>query len=479
VLAKLNELSLDFFDASKLGDLVTRVQGDTAAVHGCLERGVSDSVKEPFTILAVLGVLISVDWKLTLFGLVFVPITIVPIIILARKARKATAAGLDQTISLSSLLIEQMSGIRVVKAFGLEDRQMERFVGMSNQLLHHNMKKWQTRGLTNPIVESVSMFGAGMLIVYAISTRTPVSSLVTFIPSFFLFYGSFKKLSGLHVVFKESSVAVDRLRDLFARQASVKPAAQPEPMQPFRYDVRFEDVRFAYGVTEVVRGVDVEIKRGRKLGIAGESGCGKSTLLNLLFRFYDPTLGRVAIDGVDLKELALEDLRAQMALVSQDVVLFDLSIADNIGCGKKGATREEIVAAAKAAYAHEFIESMPDGYETRIGERGLRLSGGQRQRLAIARAFVRNAPILVLDEATAALDSQSEAEVQKAIDHLAENRTVICVAHRLITLKGMDDIIVLIKGQIVERGSFVELLRNKSHFAGMAERQGIQAENYG
>jgi subfamily B ATP-binding cassette protein MsbA len=216
------------------------------------------------------------------------------------------------------------------------------------------------------------------------------------------------------------------------------------------------------------------IPRGLKLGVAGESGSGKTTLLNLIFRFYDPTSGRVTIDGIDLRDVAVRDLRALMALVSQEVVLFDQTVAENIACGKPGATRAEVEAAARAAFAHEFICQLPQGYDTRVGERGTTLSGGQRQRLAIARAFVRDAPILVLDEATAALDSKAEAEVQAALDRLAEHRTVICVAHRLSTLSSMDRIIVLRDGRLIEEGSFEKLLQAGGAFAEMAARQGIR-----
>ena len=223
----------------------------------------------------------------------------------------------------------------------------------------------------------------------------------------------------------------------------------------------------------MLRDINLSIPRGMKLGIAGESGSGKSTLVNLLFRFYDPTHGFLRIDGRDVREVPVRDLRQLMALVGQEVVLFDQSAAENIAYGKLGASRAEIEAAARGADAEEFILRLPQGYETSLGERGVTLSGGQRQRMAIARAFVRNAPILVLDEATASLDSQSEAEVQRAIDHLAENRTVICIAHRLSTLAGMDQIIVLSRGELVEQGSFSQLLQSGGRFAAMAKRQGL------
>jgi subfamily B ATP-binding cassette protein MsbA len=269
------------------------------------------------------------------------------------------------------------------------------------------------------------------------------------------------------------TISLERLMALFKWEPSVKDPEHPVPFTDFKNEIEFQHVGFSYGHGEVLEDVSFHLPRGRRLGLAGESGSGKSSLLNLLFRFYDPTAGRILIDGISLPEMSLADLRFHLALVSQDILLFNCTVAENIAYGKIGATREEIIAAAKEAYAHDFIEALPEGYDTELGERGLRLSGGQRQRIAIARAFVRNAPILVLDEATASLDSQSEAEVQRAIDHLAENRTVICVAHRLSTLRSMDQILVLDKGRVIERGSFDQLLAQRGVFTAMAARQSI------
>lgn len=475
VLRTLSRLSLDFFNRSTMGDLITHVNGDTAALQRSLSLGVSDLVKEPVTILGMIGMLCLIDWQMTLGAMVFFPVCVVPIIVLGKKVRKASKAGLNVNITQSSLLVEMLSGIRVVKAFGLEENQVNRFRKLSAELVHHGMKGIRAKEMINPIIETVSMVGFGLLIVYIAARGRAVSEMVAFLTGLIFFYTPVKKLAGLHVLFEQTSAGVQRLIQILSEQPSVVEAKDPIRVKGFERGLRLDNLRFAYAGREVLHGVDLDIPRGARVGIAGESGSGKSTLVNLLFRFYDPTAGAILIDGHDLRSIELRGLRDQMALVSQEIVLFDLSVAENIGCGKPGATREEIVAAARAAHAHEFIEQLPEGYDTRVGERGVTLSGGQRQRLAIARAFVRNAPILVLDEATASLDSQSEAEVQSAIEGLSRNRTVITVAHRLSTLATSSVIVVLNQGRVVETGGYEELLSRNGWFAAMARRQGITA----
>ena len=290
-----------------------------------------------------------------------------------------------------------------------------------------------------------------------------------------MLYQPIKKLGGINQYYQEASVGVGMLKGVFSQNPSVEESETPYNLLPIRDRVKFEKVDFSYESEPVLQSFELDVSKGMKFGVVGESGAGKSTLVNLLLRFYDPTKGRVTIDGTDIREVTFESLRGQMALVSQEVVIFDQTVAENIACGKLDASREEIVAAAKAANAHEFIEGLPEGYDTRLGEQGTRLSGGQRQRIAIARAFVRQAPILILDEATAALDSKAEAEVQGAIDRLEEGRTVVCVAHRLSTLRGMDKIIVLEEGRVVEEGGFAELLERDGVFAEMARKQGLAA----
>ncbi|HEY6166464.1 MAG TPA: ABC transporter ATP-binding protein [Verrucomicrobiae bacterium] len=475
VVSRLSSLSLDFFNRSKLGDLITRINTDTASLQRTLSEGASDLVKEPVTIVAILSYLFFRSWKLTLFAVVFLPICMLPLIVLGKKARRAGKAGREADVQQANLIIEFLSGIRVVKAFSLEGQQIERFRNYSRELVRHTMKGVQAREQINPIIESIAAFGLGALLVYVFLAGETVPGLVTFIASVFLIYTPVRKLTRLHVLFQQTSSGVERLMQVLGEQPSVRELALPRHVKTFESAIEFQDVNFSYGHHTILHHISLRIPRGQKLGIAGESGSGKSTLVNLLFRFYDTTHGKILFDGHDLREFSLSDLRHQMALVSQEIVIFDQTVADNIACGKIGASPQEIEAAARAAHADEFIRQLPHGYQTMVGERGVNLSGGQRQRIAIARAFIRNAPILALDEATAALDSQSEAEVQAAIEDLEHDRTVICVAHRLSTLAKMDKIIVLSHGRVVEEGSFAELLQFGGIFADMARRQGIFA----
>lgn len=476
VMEKLSTLSLDFFNRSTTGDLLTRINGDTGRLLRCLKQGSADLIKEPISLASVLlYLLLFINWKLTLFALILLPLCLLPLLILGKKARRASRAALSAEISQSSHLVELLASIRIVKAYNLESEQIRRFRDRSRQLVHHGMKGVQAKELTNPIIEVISMLGLGALLVYTFKTQTSVGDFVGFLSGLMFLFLPIKKLAGVHILFEQASIGVIRLREILNEQPSVKEPTQPKTLIQFRSGIRFENVSFAYADQPVLQDVNLAIPRGIKLGVAGTSGSGKSTLVNLLFRFYDSTAGSIKIDGIDLRELAVAELRQLMALVSQEVVIFDQTVAENIACGKPGASRAEVEAAARDAYAHEFIQQLPQGYDTRVGERGVTLSGGQRQRITIARAFVRNAPILVLDEATGSLDSEAEAEVQRAIDHLSENRTVISVAHRLSTLATTERIIVLSEGRIIEHGSFNQLLDRGGAFAAMAKRQGIFA----
>lgn len=473
LLIKLNSFSLDFFNRSTMGELLGRVNGDTMALYRCMSLGFSDLIKEPVTIISVAIVLFMVDWQLTLLALVFIPFIIIPIRVLSKKAKRAVNTGFAEGVSQDSLLVEVYTSIRIVKAFSLESFQIERFRAIYRRLVHVGMKSVQSRELINPIIEVISVLGLGVVIIFVSVTNRDIPNMVGFLTGFVLLYAPVKTLGGLPVFFQQAALGAERLIHIFNQTPTVVENPKPVPLKNFCHSLTFENVTFAYGARPVLRDFSFTIPRGFRLGVAGENGSGKSTLMNLIFRFYDPISGSIKIDGHELKDVSVNDLRQQLALVSQDIVLFNQTVGENIALGKPGATQAEIETAARASYAHDFILRLPKGYDTKIGETGKLLSGGQRQRISIARAFIRNAPILILDEATGNLDSNAEAEVQAAVDRLAEDRTVICVAHRLSTLANTDKIIVLSEGRIVEQGHYQELLRSGGIFAGLAKKQGL------
>jgi subfamily B ATP-binding cassette protein MsbA len=423
--------------------------------------------------IAIAISLCLIDWKLTVCALVLTPLCLIPISKLGARARSAAAVGTQATIAQSSLLVEMLSGIRVVKALNLEAEQTKRFRRFSKDLIRSSIRSVKAREQINPIIETVSMVGLGLLVIYVFFSHRTTPEMVAFLSGMLLFFIPVKKLASLHILLQESKIGVDRLGQILAEQPTVKEEPNARRLTAFSTSIRLRGVSFAYEAQTVLHEIDLEIQRGTRLGIAGENGSGKSTLVNLLLRFYDASSGAIEIDGIDLRDVRMADLRNLIGLVSQEVVIFDQSIAENIGCAKPGATQAEIERAARSAGCHEFISNLPDGYATRVGERGLRLSGGQRQRVSIARAFIRDAPIIILDEATASLDARAEADIQSTVDRLEEHRTVICVAHRLSTLAGMDRIVVLSAGRIVEEGSYRELLSGNGWFARMAQQQGL------
>jgi len=473
VLEKLHSLSLDYFNKSTLGDLTTHIGGDTKRIYDAMNNGFSDLIKEPFTLVSILAGMIIIDAKLTFAAMLILPVVIVPILIVGNRLKRLAKRTVAVGISQGSGLFEALTGIRLIKAYGLESFQLERYRAESLELAHLEVKKVQAGKLVNPVIEVACTLGLGVLIIVVFATHQPVADFVGFLTGLMMLPSPIKRLAQMHVDLISATVSCDRLEKFFTLQPSVREPSPPARLSPLSRELVLEKVYLDYGHDHVLRGVDLRIPKGHKLGLAGPSGSGKSSLINLLPRFYDPTSGRILWDGQDLRSFSTRDLRGQIALVSQDVVLFDTSVAENIALGKSSPTRAEIEEAARLAFAHEFIVDLPRGYETRVGERGVMLSGGQKARISLARAFLRNAPILILDEATAALDADAEKEVQKAIDRLEEGRTVVCIAHRLSTLANMDEVVVLEGGKIMERGSFQELLSRNGLFSKMASQQGL------
>ncbi len=472
---KINTLSLDYFNKTTSSELLMRTTGDATSINNFLKLGMSDLIKEPSSIVCIFVVMLFNDWKLTLISMLFLPLCIIPTRKISKKIKAQGRLDITASIGQNDVALESFQNNRITKAYGLETAHAEAFAKAGLIEARYSMRVIKAREMLNPIIETLSMMGIGAVILYVIWAKLSIAALGTFLLALILFLTPFKKLNSVYVYITQMQIGVDRLMELFALQPTVRESPHALAVPRFERGIEFKDVSFSYGDGEVLSRVSFSLPRGKRLGLAGESGSGKSSLINLFFRFYDPISGVIEFDGHPLPELRIADLRSHLALVSQDILLFNTSVAENISFGKIGATRDEIVEAARRAHAHEFISELPKGYDTPVGERGVRLSGGQRQRIAIARAFVRNAPVLVLDEATASLDSQAEAEIQKTIDELAANRTVLCVAHRLSTLRSMDEIIVMKKGRIIERGSFDVLLRQNGDFAAMAARQSIYA----
>jgi len=449
VLEKLHSLSLDYFNKSTLGDLTTHISGDTRRIFDAMNNGFSDLIKEPFTLLSILAGMIIIDARLTLAAMVILPLVILPILVVGNRLKRLARQTLSVGISQGSGLIEALCGIRLIKAYGLEDFQLDRYRRESLELVNLEVKKTQAGKLVNPVIEVVSTLGLGVFIIVVFATHQSVSDFVGFLTGLIMLPNPVKRLAQMHVDLVSATVSCDRLEKFLALTPSVQEPTSFTPLARLSKELKFEKVYLDYGHDHVLQEIDFHIPKGFKLGLAGASGSGKSSLINLLPRFYAPTSGRILWDGRDLHTIHSRELRSQIALVSQDVVLFDGTVEENISLGRLGATRSEIEEAARKAFAHDFIQGLSRGYETRVGERGVMLSGGQKARISLARAFLRNAPILILDEATAALDADSEAEVQKTIDQLEEGRTVLCIAHRLSTLANMDEIMVLEAGRIV------------------------------
>lgn len=473
VLEKFHSLSLDYFNRSSLGDLTAHIGGDPRRIFDAMNNGFTDLIKEPITLLSILAGMFVVNAKLALAGLLIVPLVILPILLVGNRLKRIARQTIAVDISQGSGLIEALNGIRLIKAYGLERFQMERYQRESMALANLEVKKTQAGKLVNPVIEFVSTLGLGVLILVVFVTHQPVASFVGFLTGMVMLPSPIKRLAQMHVDLASAAVSCERMEKLLALQPSIQEPSAPAPLTRLASGIRLEGVSLDYGHEHVLRDLNLNISKGQKLGLAGPSGSGKTSLINLLMRFYNPSSGRILWDERDLATIRSGDLRSQIALVSQDVVLFDASVAENIALGRLGATETEIENAARQAFAHDFIQDLPRGYATRVGERGILLSGGQKARISLARAFLRNAPILILDEPTAALDSTAEMEIQKSIDSLEEGRTVICIAHRLSTLANMDEIIVLESGRLTERGTYSQLLAKGGLFSRMASQQGI------
>jgi subfamily B ATP-binding cassette protein MsbA len=452
----------DARQAKRLFPLFTSV-GILGSVLGNSLTGTAASVlKDGVSLVVLMAVAFYQDWLLALIGMVVFPASVLPMVRLSKRMRKH-ARKLQGTLGiLTALLQESVQGNRVVKAFNMQGYEKERFAAESRGLQRTAMRVARIRNFNTPMMEILAAFGIAGVVWYGgysvvVGGRTQ-GSFLAFLTALFLLYDPFKGLGRANGTIQQGLAAADRVFELLDTKPDVADRPNAGVLAPLRDRISYEDVTFRYDSDPVLRHVDLTLHRGEVVALVGESGGGKSTLTDLLLRFYDVQSGAIRIDGVDIRDVTQASLRAQMALVTQHTCLFNDTVRNNIAYGSHEQPMEAIVAAARAAKAHEFISELPQGYDTMIGELGQRLSGGQRQRIAIARALLKNAPILVLDEATSALDNESERLVQQALDNLVQGRTTLVIAHRLSTIRNADRIVVLEHGRIAEQGTHDELL---------------------
>lgn len=468
VFGHLQRLSLDFFGRARTGDLISRLLNDTQAVFMLASTGFSTLSKDPATVLVLVGILIFTQPKLTGVALITMGLVVVPIVIYGRKVRKAWKAAQTHTAELGDVMQETFTGNRVVKAYNLEQAVTARFAATSTKISSQFMRFVRASEIPGPMIEFFGAVGVALMLFYVarIADKTPSSGdFTSFVGAIFSLYAPVKNLSKLWAMAEQARAGGERLFSLLEEQSSIQEPTNPKPLKAAGSDIRFEGVRFGYSESVAIHDVNLTVKAGTLVALVGASGSGKTTLTNLLLRFYDPQSGSVSIGGTNLREVLTGDLRSQIAIVTQETILFNESIRDNLRLGRPGATDAEVESAARAANAHEFILAKEGGYDFVIGERGGSLSGGQRQRLAIARAILKDAPILVLDEATSALDTESERLVQTALETLMRGRTTLCIAHRLSTVQHADVIVVMDGGRIVEQGRHAELLERGGHYA--------------
>jgi subfamily B ATP-binding cassette protein MsbA len=467
-----------YFHATTTGRLLSRFNTDVNLIRAAVSNALVSVGKDSLSVLFLVGVMFYQDWMLASISFFVFPLTVLPIVKLGRRIRRVTANTQEEWGLFTTLIEQCFQGIRVVKAYGMATYESERVGGIVEKIFKLNFKASRTRSWSSPIMETLGGAAVTVVIVYGgarvIDGATTAGAFFSFITALLMAYQPLKALANLNANLQEGLSAAQRVFEVLDTKPSILDIPNAKPLEIKGGAISFKNVHFSYNEEKgALHGLSLEVPKGATVALVGPSGAGKSTILNLIPRFYDVNSGSIAIDGQNVHEVQLDSLRAAMALVSQEVVLFDDTIRANIAYGLPGASQESIEAAARAAAAHDFITALPEGYDTTVGEHGVKLSGGQRQRLAIARAMLRNAPILLLDEATSALDTESERAVQAALDHLMQGRTTLVIAHRLSTITHADIIYVIDQGRVVESGSHAGLLAQNGLYARLHALQSI------
>ncbi len=473
---KISDLPLAFFHQERTGGLMSRITYDVNVVKSMVSKSVTAGLGDILTLIGLTGVVFYRDWKLALIAFFVLPFAFFPVVEFGRRVRRFSRKGQESMADLNSFLHETFAGNKIVKAFGMEDFEKKKFHEKNYKLFRFEIKSIRAKALISPVMEALGGIGIALVIWYGgygviNGTSTP-GTFFSFTTAVMLLYPPAKKLTKLHNTIQQGMAAVDRIFDILETESTIKEKISPVTLPTKPHRIVFEDVSFSYDDTEMVlKNINLAVNPGEIIALVGMSGGGKTSLVNLIPRFFDVTQGVIRIDGVDLRDISIESLRKQVAIVTQEPILFNDTIRRNIAYGKPDATDQEIEEAAKAAYIYNFIQGLPKGLDTIIGELGSRLSGGEKQRMCIARALLKNAPILILDEATASLDSEAERLVQQALENLMKGRTSFVIAHRLSTIAYANRIIVIIGGRIVEEGNHEALMAKKGEYFQLHQMQ--------
>lgn len=474
----LSKLSLSFYSEQKKGDLIGLMIGDVQVIQEAIISTLQATIREPVTMVVFLITLLLISWKLTLFTLIVLPLTALIISRIRGPLKRKTKEGQIQLGQLVALVDEFVSGVRIIKGFQTEAYERQRYANKNQDFTQTQIRIRRQIDLASPITEIISVlvialiiYFAGTLIIDA-NSELKQTEFLTFLAIFSQFLAPIKTLSGAITKIQKANAAYERIEALLTIPPAIQEPNNPLLLSSFEKEITFSEVHFRYEEHPVLTDISFTLPKGKIVAIVGPSGAGKSTLVDLIPRFYDPQSGSITIDGYELRDLSLHNLRGLIGIVSQEGILFHDTVANNIAFGQEEVDMGRMVIAAEMAHAHEFIEALPQGYETMIGERGTKLSGGQRQRLSIARAIYRNAPILILDEATSNLDTQSEALVQQALDRLMEDRTTLVIAHRLTTIIHADQILVMQAGRIIAQGTHQELVNQPGLYRELYALQG-------
>ena len=447
-----------YFDENQSGDAVSRTINDTTVVQQAVSSVLTDLFKQPFLIIFAIGLLLWLNWPLALASLALYPVFIIPAIALGRRARRAMRQGQERLAESLSIMQEAVAGVRIVRAYGREDWETSRFSEQCRLYFSRIMRVIRVRASMTPMIEILAAAGFVIALLWAFYHKMAFTDFVTFGIALAVLYDPLKRISRIHIQIQQSLGAAERIFELLDTPMTIADRPGAPGFDEALQTIEFRNVSFAYGSVAVLHNIDLTVRAGERIAVVGASGAGKSTLISLLLRFYDVNDGAILFNAIDVRDFRMDSLRRLTGLVTQDVILFNDTVANNIAYSDPDADRDRVEEAARRAHAHEFIAKLPNGYDSMIGERGDRLSGGQRQRLAIARAILRNPPILILDEATSALDSESERHVQKALAEVMQGRTVFAIAHRLSTISNCDRAVVLEEGRISECGTHSDLL---------------------